>query len=42
MADLDAVIADLVIANRILGREGVCDAFGHIDGGRCRRSQALS
>ena len=30
MADLDAVIADLVIANRILGREGVCDAFGHI------------
>lgn len=30
MGDLDAVIADLVIANRILGREGVCDAFGHI------------
>ena len=30
MADLDALIADLVIANHILGREGVCDAFGHI------------
>lgn len=30
MADLDGLIADLVIANRILGREGVCDAFGHI------------
>ncbi len=30
MSDLGAVIADLVIANRILGREGVCDAFGHI------------
>jgi ribulose-5-phosphate 4-epimerase/fuculose-1-phosphate aldolase len=30
VADLEALIADLVIANRILGREGVCDAFGHI------------
>jgi len=30
MADLEDLIADLVIANRILGREGVCDAFGHI------------
>lgn len=30
MADLEALIADLVIANRILGREGVCDTFGHI------------
>jgi len=30
MADLQDLIADLVIANRILGREGVCDAFGHI------------
>lgn len=27
---LDRVIADLVIANRILAREGVVDAFGHI------------
>ena len=30
MDDLDELIADLVVANRILGREGVCDAFGHI------------
>lgn len=30
MSDLEGLIADLVIANRILGREGVCDAFGHI------------
>ena len=30
MADQDGLVADLVIANRILGREGVCDAFGHI------------
>ncbi|MDH3739897.1 MAG: class II aldolase/adducin family protein [Alphaproteobacteria bacterium] len=30
MADMNDLIADLVIANRILGREGVCDAFGHI------------
>jgi ribulose-5-phosphate 4-epimerase/fuculose-1-phosphate aldolase len=30
MADLDELIAELVVANHILGREGVCDAFGHI------------
>ena len=30
MDDLDELIADLVVANRILGCEGVCDAFGHI------------
>jgi len=30
MSGLDNLIADLVVANRILGREGVCDAFGHI------------
>jgi ribulose-5-phosphate 4-epimerase/fuculose-1-phosphate aldolase len=30
MSELDRVIADLVIANRILAREGVVDAFGHV------------
>ena len=30
MSDLDRVISDLVVANRILAREGVVDAFGHI------------
>lgn len=30
MADLDAILDDLVVANRILAAEGVCDAFGHI------------
>jgi len=30
MSDLDGVISELVIANRILAREGVVDAFGHI------------
>jgi len=30
MTDLDAVISDLVVANRILAREGVVDAFGHV------------
>ena len=30
MSDLERVIADLVVANRILAREGVVDAFGHI------------
>jgi ribulose-5-phosphate 4-epimerase/fuculose-1-phosphate aldolase len=30
MSDLDSVISELVIANRILAREGVVDAFGHI------------
>lgn len=27
---LDAKLDELVTANRILGREGVCDAFGHV------------
>jgi HCOMODA/2-hydroxy-3-carboxy-muconic semialdehyde decarboxylase len=30
MNDLDRVISELVVANRILAREGVVDAFGHI------------
>jgi ribulose-5-phosphate 4-epimerase/fuculose-1-phosphate aldolase len=30
MSNLDAVIGDLVIANRILAREEVVDAYGHI------------
>jgi len=30
MNETDATIRDLVIANRILGHEGVVDAFGHI------------
>jgi len=30
MSELDRVISDLVVANRILAREGVVDAFGHI------------
>ncbi len=30
MSDLEQVISELVIANRILAREGVVDAFGHI------------
>jgi HCOMODA/2-hydroxy-3-carboxy-muconic semialdehyde decarboxylase len=30
MSDLDRVISDLVVANRILAREGVVDAFGHV------------
>lgn len=30
VSDLDRVIADLVVANRILAREGVVDAFGHV------------
>lgn len=30
MSDLDRVISDIVVANRILAREGVVDAFGHI------------
>ncbi len=29
MADLEAALKDLVIANRVLAREGVVDAFGH-------------
>ncbi len=30
MANLDTIIKDLVIANRILAREDVVDAYGHI------------
>jgi ribulose-5-phosphate 4-epimerase/fuculose-1-phosphate aldolase len=30
MSELDSVISDLVVANRILAREGVVDAFGHV------------
>jgi ribulose-5-phosphate 4-epimerase/fuculose-1-phosphate aldolase len=30
MAQLDALIDELVTANRILAREGVCDSFGHV------------
>src|SRR5262249_15245057 len=30
MANLDALIQDLVIANRILAREDVVDAYGHV------------
>src|SRR5215471_18891562 len=30
MSNLDAVIQDLVIANRILAREEVVDAYGHV------------
>ena len=30
MADHVELIRDLVIANRILAREGVVDAFGHV------------
>lgn len=30
MSDLQALIKDLVVANRILAREGICDALGHI------------
>ena len=30
MADLDALLRDLVIANRILAHERVVDAFGHV------------
>jgi|TARA_B100000315_G_C14029007_1_gene342340 hypothetical protein len=28
LAHLNNLIVDLVIANQILGREGMCDAFG--------------
>ena len=37
MSDLDRVISELVIANRILAREGVVDAFGHISARHPRR-----
>jgi ribulose-5-phosphate 4-epimerase/fuculose-1-phosphate aldolase len=30
MAGIDALIADLVIANRILAAEGITDSFGHV------------
>jgi len=30
MSSLDALIEDLVAANRILAGEGVVDAFGHV------------
>lgn len=30
MADIEALLADLVAASRILAHEGICDAFGHI------------
>ena len=30
MSTLDSIIADLVVANRILAREDVVDAYGHI------------
>ena len=30
MANLDAIIKDLVIANRILAKEDVVDAYGHV------------
>ena len=30
MAGLKTAIAELVIANRILAAENVCDAFGHV------------
>ena len=30
MSNLDTVVQDLVIANRILAREEVVDAYGHI------------
>jgi ribulose-5-phosphate 4-epimerase/fuculose-1-phosphate aldolase len=48
MAELKALIADLVAANRILSAEGVVDAFGHVsvrhpgDPGRYLMSRARS
>lgn len=30
MQDIDALVAELVAANHVLGHEGVCDAYGHI------------
>lgn len=30
MTDIEELIDELVAANHVLGREGVCDAFGHI------------
>src|SRR3979490_1148174 len=48
MSSLDALIEDLVAANRILAGEGVVDAFGHVsarhseDAGRFLMSRARS
>ncbi len=48
MANLDSLIEDLVSANRILAREGIVDAFGHVsarhpdDAGRFLLSRARS
>lgn len=30
MADIDALLDDLVVASRILAHESICDAFGHV------------
>ncbi len=30
MADIEALLEELVIASRILAHEGICDAFGHV------------
>jgi HCOMODA/2-hydroxy-3-carboxy-muconic semialdehyde decarboxylase len=48
MANLDSLIEDLIIANRILTSEGIVDAFGHVsarhpdDSGRFLLSRAKS
>lgn len=48
MANLDSLIEDIVTANRILAREGIVDAFGHVsarhpeDAGRFLLSRAKS
>ena len=36
MDDLREVLRDLVVANRILAREGVVDAFASFGGGFCK------
>ena len=41
MSKLDIIIKDLVIANRILAKEDVVDAYGHAAAiGRARRQEA--
>lgn len=30
MAEIEDLLADLVVASRILAQEGICDAFGHV------------
>ena len=30
MSSMEDLLSDLVVANRILASEGVCDAFGHV------------